>query len=64
MTEARASEASGSGKRFVYAVACCGGIFGPSHYATSKAAVIGLCQAAARELGPYGITSNAIAPAS
>jgi len=24
--------------------------------------VIGLCQAAARELGPYGITSNAIAP--
>lgn len=39
-----------------------GGIFGTSHYATSKAAVIGLCQAAARELGPYGITSNAIAP--
>ena len=27
-----------------------------------KAGVIGLCQAAARELGPYGITSNAIAP--
>jgi 3-oxoacyl-[acyl-carrier protein] reductase len=24
--------------------------------------VIGLCQAAARQLGPYGITSNAIAP--
>jgi NAD(P)-dependent dehydrogenase (short-subunit alcohol dehydrogenase family) len=24
--------------------------------------VIGLCQAAARELGAYGITSNAIAP--
>jgi 3-oxoacyl-[acyl-carrier protein] reductase len=39
-----------------------GGVFGTSHYATSKAAVIGLCQAAARELGPYGITSNAIAP--
>ncbi len=39
-----------------------GGIFGTSHYAASKAAVIGLCQAAARELGPYGITSNAIAP--
>jgi NAD(P)-dependent dehydrogenase (short-subunit alcohol dehydrogenase family) len=39
-----------------------GGIFGSTHYATSKAAVIGLCQGAARELGPYGITSNAIAP--
>lgn len=39
-----------------------GGIFGTSHYAASKAAVIGLCQAAARELGPYGITSNAVAP--
>jgi NAD(P)-dependent dehydrogenase (short-subunit alcohol dehydrogenase family) len=39
-----------------------GGIFGTSHYAASKAAVIGLCQAAARALGPYGITSNAIAP--
>lgn len=39
-----------------------GGVFGTSHYAASKAAVIGLCQAAARELGPYGITSNAIVP--
>ena len=39
-----------------------GGIIGTSHYAASKAGVIGLCQAAARELGPYGITSNAIAP--
>ncbi len=39
-----------------------GGTFGTTHYAASKAAVIGLCQAAARELGPYGITSNAIAP--
>lgn len=39
-----------------------GGVFGTSCYAASKAAVIGLCQAAARELGPYGITSNAIAP--
>lgn len=39
-----------------------GGIFGTTHYAASKAAVIGLCQATARELGPYGITSNAIAP--
>jgi 3-oxoacyl-[acyl-carrier protein] reductase len=39
-----------------------GGVFGSTHYATSKAAVIGLCQGAARELGPFGITSNAIAP--
>jgi 3-oxoacyl-[acyl-carrier protein] reductase len=39
-----------------------GGVFGATHYACSKAAVIGLCQGAARELGPYGVTSNAIAP--
>jgi NAD(P)-dependent dehydrogenase (short-subunit alcohol dehydrogenase family) len=39
-----------------------GGVFGAAHYAASKAGVIGLCQAAARQLGPYGITSNAIAP--
>ncbi|MDQ6741538.1 MAG: SDR family oxidoreductase [Candidatus Dormibacteraeota bacterium] len=39
-----------------------GGIFGSTHYAASKAAVIGLCQGAARELGLFGITSNAIAP--
>jgi 3-oxoacyl-[acyl-carrier protein] reductase len=39
-----------------------GGIIGTAHYAATKAGVIGLCQAAARELGPYGITSNAIAP--
>lgn len=39
-----------------------GGVFGSAHYACSKAAVIGLCQGAARDLGPFGITSNAIAP--
>lgn len=39
-----------------------GGVFGTSHYAASKAGIIGLCQGAARELGPYQITSNAIAP--
>lgn len=39
-----------------------GGVFGSAHYAASKAAVIGLCQGVARELGPHGITSNAIAP--
>src|ERR1043165_1371846 len=39
-----------------------GGVFGSAHYAASKAGVIGLCHAVARQLGPYGITSNAIAP--
>ena len=39
-----------------------GGVFGTTHYAASKAGVIGLCQGAARELAQYGITSNAIAP--
>ena len=39
-----------------------GGFFGSAHYAASKAGVIGLCQALARQLGPYGITSNAVAP--
>lgn len=39
-----------------------GGIIGTAHYAASKAGVIGLCQAAARELGRHGITSNALAP--
>jgi NAD(P)-dependent dehydrogenase (short-subunit alcohol dehydrogenase family) len=39
-----------------------GGFFGTAAYAASKAGVIGLCQAVARELGPFGITSNAIAP--
>ena len=39
-----------------------GGIFGSAHYAASKAGVIGLCQGLARQLGQYGITSNAVAP--
>jgi NAD(P)-dependent dehydrogenase (short-subunit alcohol dehydrogenase family) len=39
-----------------------GGVFGSAHYAASKAAVIGLCQGLARQLGPLGITSNAVAP--
>ena len=31
-------------------------------YATAKAAVIGMCRGGARELGPYGITVNVLAP--
>ncbi len=39
-----------------------GGVIGP-HYAASKAGMVGLTRYAARELGPYGITVNSIAPA-
>lgn len=39
-----------------------GGVVGP-HYAASKAGLVGLTRYAAKELGPFGITVNAIAPA-
>jgi len=39
-----------------------GGVVGP-HYAASKAGMLGLARYAARELGPFGITVNCIAPA-
>jgi 3-oxoacyl-[acyl-carrier protein] reductase len=35
---------------------------GGAHYTTSKAALLGLTRAAAKELGPYGITVNAVCP--
>jgi acetoacetyl-CoA reductase/3-oxoacyl-[acyl-carrier protein] reductase len=38
------------------------GRFGQSNYAASKAGLIGLTRAAARELGPRGVTINALAP--
>jgi 3-oxoacyl-[acyl-carrier protein] reductase len=39
-----------------------GGVVGP-HYAASKAGMVGMTRYAAKELGPHGITVNAIAPA-
>jgi len=38
------------------------GKFGQTNYSAAKAGVIGLCKAAARELGKYGITVNVICP--
>jgi len=39
-----------------------GGTFSKGVYATAKAAVIGMSHGGARELGPYGITVNVLAP--
>jgi len=39
-----------------------GGLFGGAHYCTAKAGLLGLTRALAKELAPYQIRANAIAP--
>lgn len=41
-----------------------GGVYGRAAYCGSKAALLGISRTLARELGPYGITVNSVAPGS
>jgi 2-hydroxycyclohexanecarboxyl-CoA dehydrogenase len=41
-----------------------GGVYGRAAYSTSKAALLGFARTLARELGPYGVTANSVAPGS
>lgn len=39
-----------------------GGVFGGTHYATSKAALVGLTKGVAREYAPHNVRANAVNP--
>jgi 2-hydroxycyclohexanecarboxyl-CoA dehydrogenase len=41
-----------------------GGVYGRAAYSGAKAALLGIARTLARELGPYGITANSVAPGS
>ncbi|MDT5289996.1 MAG: hypothetical protein QOF88_4885 [Mycobacterium sp.] len=41
-----------------------GGVYGRAAYSGSKAALLGIARTLARELGPYGIAANSVAPGS
>jgi 3-oxoacyl-[acyl-carrier protein] reductase len=56
------SQKSGSIINISSAAARLGGIAAGAHYVASKAGVIGLTKVLARELGPYGVRVNCIAP--